>query len=276
MNSWTCRLLATCAAAIVSVVAAPSDAQEALRPRAEFWLVGSAAELDVPPLTATASEIEEVRIAVGRRSAVEIERARWWDVGGPAYRWNEVAIDEMLRAFMLVQLASRNLALLHAAIDDAVAASWIAKREVKRPRPSQVDPTIETVVPVPSSSSYPSDHAAAAAAAALVLTYVFPQRGNAFASRGEEAMRSRVLAGVEFPSDVEAGRAIGRKAAALAIERGRADGSNRQWTGTVPTGAGKWQGTNPLSPLAGEWRPWVLRDRKSTRLNSSHLGISYA
>jgi membrane-associated phospholipid phosphatase len=199
-----------------------------------------------------------VKAEIGRRSAIEIERARWWDVGGPAYRWNEIAVDEMLREFMVVFPASRNLALLHAAIDDAVAASWAAKQATQRPRPSQADPSIVTVVPVPTSSSYPSDHAAAAVAAAKVLTYAFPQRADFFASRAEEAIRSRVLAGVEYPSDAAAGRVVGEKAAALAIERGRADGSDRRWTGAVPVGPGHWQGSEPLAPLAGEWKPWVL------------------
>jgi membrane-associated phospholipid phosphatase len=111
---------------------------------------------------------------------------------------------------------------------------------------------------VPPSPSYPSDYAAAAAAASEVLGYIFPDRAGAFAAKAEEAMRSRLVAGVEYPSDVAAGRALGRKAAALAVARGKADGSDRKWTGSVPQGPGKWQGTDPIAPLAGTWRPWVL------------------
>jgi membrane-associated phospholipid phosphatase len=91
-----------------------------------------------------------------------------------------------------------------------------------------------------------------------VLGYFFPARAQAFAAQAEQAMRSRLVAGVEYPSDVAAGREIGRKAAALAIARGKADGSDAKWTGSVPQGPGSWRGENPIAPLAGTWRPWVL------------------
>jgi membrane-associated phospholipid phosphatase len=91
-----------------------------------------------------------------------------------------------------------------------------------------------------------------------VLGHLLPDQADTFADKAEEAMQSRVLAGVEYPSDVAAGRALGEKVAALAIERGRTDGSDAKWTGSVPQGPGKWQGTDPVAPLAGTWRPWVL------------------
>jgi hypothetical protein len=28
--------------------------------------------------------------------------------------------------------------------------------------------------------------------------------------------------------------------------------------GSVPEGPGKWTGTNPILPMAGTWKPWVL------------------
>jgi membrane-associated phospholipid phosphatase len=231
----------------------------ALQPTAEAWLAKSAADLGLPSSSApAASELSEVRALVNQRSAADVERILWWDVGGPAYRWNEIAIDEMLSNFVSSLPASRNLAVLHAAIDDAVAATWAAKQAAERPRPSHVDPSIATALAVPGSPSYPSDYAAAATAAAAVLGYLFPDRANTFAAKAEEAMRTRLLAGVEYPSDVAAGSAIGRKAAALAIARGKSDGSDRKWTGTVPQGPGKWQGSDPVAPLAGTWRPWVL------------------
>src|SRR5207244_4366164 len=29
-------------------------------------------------------------------------------------------------------------------------------------------------------------------------------------------------------------------------------------TGAIPTGAGIWNGTNPVEPLAGSWKPWLM------------------
>jgi membrane-associated phospholipid phosphatase len=227
--------------------------------RREGWLVESVTDLgSVPPPPQAEGEIGEVKALVAKRNTADIERALWWDVGGPAYRWNEIAIEEMLREFITTLPATRNLTLIHTAIDDAVGAAWTAKQAIKRPRPSQVDASIAPAISVPPSPSYPSDHAAAAAAASEVLGYIFPDRAVAFAAKAEEAMRTRLLAGVEYPSDLAAGRALGRKAAVLAVARGKADGSDRKWTGSVPQGSGKWQGSDPIAPLAGSWRPWVL------------------
>lgn len=225
----------------------------------EGWLVPSLAEFQVPPLPADHDgDLNEVKALAANRTTDDVERILWWNIGGPAYRWNQIAVDEMLEGFVTTLPATRSLTLLHAAIDDAVAATWATKREVKRPRPAQADPSISAVIPLPEGSSYPSDHAAAAAAAAGVLAYLFPDRAHAFAQMAEEAMRTRLLAGVEYPSDVVAGRALGEKMAALAIARGKADGTDRTWAGSVPQGAGKWQGDNPIAPLAGTWQPWVL------------------
>jgi len=42
--------------------------------------------------------------------------------------------------------------------------------------------------------------------------------------KAEEAARSRLIAGVNYPSDVAAGLALGRQVAALVITRGETDG----------------------------------------------------
>jgi len=127
-----------------------------------------------------------------------------------------------------------------------------------RRHPSEVDPHLSVVLANPRSPSYPSEHAAAAGAAAEVLSYVFPDRASLFSTYAEEATRSRLLAGVSYPSDIAAGLEIGRRLAAKVIERGKADGSDAQWTGSVPVGPGKWTGTNPVLPMTATWKPWVL------------------
>jgi hypothetical protein len=71
---------------------------------------------------------------------------------------------------------------------------------------------------------------------------MMPARAGTFAAQAEEAMKGRVLAGVEYPGDVAAGREIGRKVAALAIARGKADGSDAKWTGHGPDRPGQVAG----------------------------------
>jgi hypothetical protein len=81
--------------------------------------------------------------------------------------------------------------------------------------------------------------------ATAVLSYFFPNETNSFQSLAEEAARSRLYAGLQYPSDYFAGLELGRKVAAQVIDRAKADGSDTVWTGTVPTGKCMWVGTNP-------------------------------
>lgn len=243
-------------AVLVAALAVPPIAVCA----APGWLAESGAELrnGMPALKRPDAEIRELAAIVAKRTAGDVERARWWDAAPPAYRWNQIAVEEMLDAFVTTTPAIRNLALLHTAIDDAMAAAATGKPSHRRQRPSQLNGSIVPAVPVPASSSSASGHAAAAAAAADVLAHLLPARAAAFQAKAEEAMQSRLLAGAEYPSEVAAGRAIGRKAAALAIERAKSDGFDAKWSGSVPQGPGHWKGTTPIAPLAGTWKPWVL------------------
>ncbi len=259
MRSSRCLLGLVGAAVSILWSTMPPAAGPALVPSATGWLQPADGDPDVPaPPADTQRELAELAAIAAKRTHADVARARWWNVGGPAYRWNELAIDALLDDFVTLPLAARHLALLHAAIDDAVAVASAKQRVFRRPRPLDVDPAWTPVLAQPATGSYPSAFAAAAAAAGDVLGYLFPGRAKTFDTLAEEAARSRIVAGIEFPSDVAAGRAIGRAVAGLAIARGRADGSDAKWTGSVPGGEGRWRGQNPVAPAAATWRAWVL------------------
>ena len=245
--------------ALLCAGASAAGAEELSAKNWPMWLAsGPEAPRSSPPPADATEELRQLKELASHRTAADLDLMAWWDVGGPVYRWNQIANNELLNHGITVPMASRHLALLHAAMYDAVVIVWDSKIAYARPRPSQGDATLAVVLPVPSSPSYPSDFAAVATAAAEVLAYVFPDRADVIRGKAEEAMRARQLAGLEFPSDVAAGREIGTRIAALAIERGKIDGSDRKWTGTVPEGPGKWNGTNPISPTMGTWKTWVL------------------
>ncbi|TXL81985.1 phosphatase PAP2 family protein [Vineibacter terrae] len=254
----------TLALALPTAASRAAGKSEPVEPRAgswKTWVVRSGAELSPlasPDAAATGREITQLKELTGKRDAAAKDLIAWWDTGAPSYRWHEIALAETLRANMGGAPAARLLALVHVAIYDAMVATWASKYAHGRKRPSEVDATLSTVLPNPPSPSYPSGHAAAAGAAAAVLSYVFPDRAQMFAQKAEEAGRSRMLGGVNYPSDVAAGFDLGRRVAALVIERGKADGSDAKWTGTVPSGADKWFGTNPLGPAFGTWKTWIL------------------
>lgn len=152
----------------------------------------------------------------------------------------------------------RLLALVNVAVYDALIAAWDAKYAYNRPHPGETDTSFAPVFANPASPSYPSEHAVAAGAASAILAYVYPDDAQSFTDQANAAARSRLLAGVHFPSDVQAGLDLGRAVANRVIERAKGDGSDAKWTGSVPAEPGHWNGTNPMEPLAGTWKPWVL------------------
>ena len=225
------------------------------------WVIDSGPQFRVPPppdRAVTEKELGELAQLAAARDPAALDRVAYWDTGAPSYRWSEIAVAEYLKNGSNWLVAARNLALMHIAIYDAMVAAWDSKYAYKRPRPNEVKTGLTTVVANPLSPSYPAEHAVAAGAASEVLAYVFPDRAAFFREKAEEAARSRVTAGVNYPSDVAAGLALGGKVAALVITRGKSDGTDAKWTGSVPVGPGKWTGTNPILPMAGTWKPWVL------------------
>jgi membrane-associated phospholipid phosphatase len=242
-----------CATLATTLLAAPASANDgAPAPRGEGWLVKSYKDLQ-PSVTRPNGRNEQaaLKALAAKRTAADVARIRWWATGGPAYRWNEIILGEMQESFVTLPMSARHLALFHTAIDDAVAAAAHSNGA----RSDELDAALRAA---PRSSLAPSQHAAAATAAAAVLGYLFPVRAEKYSAMAEEAMQMRLTGGMEYPSDVAAGRMIGGRIGALAIERGKADRSDAKWTGSVPQGPGRWQGGNPIAPMAATWQPWVL------------------
>ncbi len=253
---------ALAAAAALLLPAAAAHASSVPTPRAEGWLVKSFDQVQAPmPAKDLQAERTALKAITAKRTASDIARFRWWSTGGPAYRWNEMLLEEMQDGFVTLPMSVRHLALFHAAIDDAIAATRYRRSGNEQ---LGIDDALNANISASRSMS-PSDYAAAAVAASEVLAYFFPARTDYYAAKAEEATQVRLLAGAELPQAVAAGRAIGRKVAALAIERGKSDGSDMKWSGSVPEGPGLWKGANPVAPLAGTWKSWTLSNAAEFR-----------
>jgi membrane-associated phospholipid phosphatase len=242
-----------------AATSAPADRVEPEAGGWRTWVLESGAELrpPAPPdRTTTRSEIVQLRALAEQRDAAALDQVSYWDTGAPGYRWNEIAITQGLKEGIAIAVY-RVLALVNVAIYDATVAAWDAKYVYNRPRPSEADPSLTTVLANPSTPSDPSEHAAAAGAASSVLAYLFPNDAQSFMDQADMAGQSRLIAGVDYPSDVAAGLDLGRAVAARVIERARTDGSGIPWTGPMPTGPGIWYG-GPLLPGMGNWKTWVL------------------
>ena len=245
-----------------------------IEPRAgtwKTWVLKSGSELRLPPppdASATSREIQEIRALAGRRDTAVIERIRYWDFSSPSYRWNEMLTDTAAPQNFGAGggLGIRAFAMLNVAIHDALIAAWDSKYAYNRRRPSETDRKFPNALPAPRSPSYPCEYSVAAGAGSAVLSHLFPTEANRFAEAAEEAARSRVMAGVVYPSDTRAGLDLGRSVAARVIEYLKFDGT--KWAGTVPVGPGLWVGNNPGGVGDVGWRLFVLSSASQFRPDS--------
>jgi hypothetical protein len=240
------------------------------------WVLTSGSQLRVPAppdSAATTSEIGALKALAAQRDATALQTIAYWDAGAPGYRWDLITRDELAKhgVVMASAASSRQLSLVDVAIYDATIAAWDSKYAYMRLRPSAFDSTLDTVIANPDSPAYPSEHATVAGAASAVLAYLFPDDADQITAMAEEAARSRVLAGVQYPSDTAAGLDLGRRVAAVVVERGRHDGSEVPWSGTVPSDPNRWNldgypdGTVPVTPNFGSFKPWVLESGSQVR-----------
>jgi acid phosphatase (class A) len=109
--------------------------------------------------------------------------------------------------------------LLRRTLLDAGLSTYAAKDSYNRKRPFVVKADAScTPAEEPAltkDGSYPSGHAALGWAWALVLSEVAPERANALLARGLAFGQSRVICGVHWQSDVDAGRVMGSAAVAV-------------------------------------------------------------
>lgn len=266
-------LLLTCISLLAGVptTASAQTPTGQIEPRAGTWKPwvlksGSELRLPAPPnAQATASESEELRALAGRRDAAALERIRYWDFSSPAYRWNEMLTDTAAPQNFGAGggLGIRAFAMLNVAINDALIAAWDSKYAYNRRRPSDADRKLASAVPLPQSPSYPCEYSVAAGAGSTVLAHLFPTESKRFADAAEEVARSRVVAGVAYPSDTRAGLDLGKAVAARVIEYLKSDG--KKWEGTVPVGSGLWVGSNPGGVDDVAWKLFVLSSANQFR-----------
>ncbi|MGH9195725.1 MAG: phosphatase PAP2 family protein, partial [Acidimicrobiia bacterium] len=176
--------------------------------------------------------------------------------------------------------AARDLAILHTGLYDAMVASYDTKRanrDLTRPAPEVLEPKLKPTLKSPKSTYVPVQ-ATMAGAAEKLLAFLNPSSDPAvFEAMADEAVESRLWAGVAYRSDVESARLLGNQVAAAVIEHVKTDNSTavgfiepRPSAGqerAVASGDGdtekQWQPTpstfeSPVGGPVGMWRPWVI------------------
>jgi acid phosphatase (class A) len=134
----------------------------------------------------------------------------------------------LLSAAAGADLESPAFARTRALCEDLAAALRAVTGPLKdhfaRPRPYLTLPEVQPVVTRPFGRSYPSEHASWGVSQAMLLAELQPGRRGALLDRGRQIGYDRVLGGVHYPSDVQAGQKLG----AFLAEAWLADPAHRQ------------------------------------------------
>jgi len=226
----------------------------------ETWLLDKPGniKIDAPPTgSQTKAELAILKRESGRLDAAKLAQIKYWDAGAPAYRWNQIS-PELLTAKPALMLRFP-AAWMNLAIYDATILAWKEKAKYKRERPGKADPSLKPAIEAPLTYSYPCEHTVTAAAAANVLAYFFPEKADSILQLAHAASKSRVDAGVQYPSDAEAGWKLGEQVAKEVIEKAKNDGSATVWNGEVNKDTKKWTGNYPVGITLASYVPIVIR-----------------
>ena len=180
----------------------------------------SAAWLPPPPASGSAAFEADVEVHRATRALRDSPR---WQVAARDARLKFPAATESFACALGLPISEAETpdlyALLRRTLVDAGQATSGAKAKYQRPRPFEVNED-STCTPgdektLRGNGSYPSGHAAAGWAWALILAELAPDRSVTILQRGLDFGASRVICGVHWQSDVDAGRTV----AAVAVAR---------------------------------------------------------
>jgi len=158
-----------------------------------------------PPAVGSPAALQEIDLILQKQAActpeelVRIKRE---------VHLNVYLFDNVLGPWFTAKNLPRTAALFHS-VD---ATEWpiveAAKKYWSRPRPPMQDKRVHPPIDLPGNASYPSGHSTLSTLDALILVELAPDLKDAILARGRQIGDDRVIAGVHFPSDVEAGRTL--------------------------------------------------------------------
>lgn len=195
------------------------------------------------------AELAALKTASSSATADQKNAVKYWSAGG-TIRWNEIARDLAAQyniapnynadgtypvpdaanplayprfPFCNPPYAARAFALLSVAQYDALVATYKFKKQYNRPAPYKTDATITPSVPKSDLAAYPSEDAVIAAASRELLKFLFPGEVPLLEAKATEHKNSRLWAGANVQSDIDAGEILGKAVAAKIIAYAKAD-----------------------------------------------------
>lgn len=213
------------------------------------WLIASGKDYRLPPPPPPKGEIGEVLSRQKNLDSATRAHILYWNAGPPSYRW-ESMMDGLWMSDALNNGIMANT-LMSVAVYDATIAAWDTKYAYKRSRPYEADSRVKTLAPQPESPSYPCEYSVAAGVAYAIIAHFFPSKADSALQMAQQAMASRIAAGVAFPSDTRAGFELGKRIAEKEMELTKNFLDKSPWDGKVPDRPGLWKGKFAMLANAG-------------------------
>lgn len=261
-------------------------------------------EFSVPAPSATTTpdyiaQINEIKSLQQNLTAEEKRIVKYWSAGA-VLRWNEILRELVAKhnlppyqnaddtypfpsannplaypqfPFSNPPYAARAYAYVSAAQYDALVAAYYYKKLYNRAAPYIADATVNALIPKADLPSYPSEAAVIAGVNTEMLKLLFPGDQDFIQQKAEEHKRSRIIAGANVRSDIEAGEALGKQVAQKFVTRARGDragaavGTPAQWvkleTDCIARGETPWYSLEtpkrpPMLPFFGNVKAFLF------------------
>lgn len=190
------------------------------------------ADRPAPPPAVGSAEFEtaldELRDMSKNRTREQFRIATYWADGTGTYtppgHWNRKAAETIYEKQLNEIRTARVMALANTAMHDAGVVCWDTKYYYMLPRPSEVDPNIETCTGIPNFPAYTSGHSTYSGAGSEILSYLFPDKQSEYQAMALEAAESRIYGCIHYRFDSEVGLASGKKVGQYAVQRAQTDG----------------------------------------------------
>ena len=231
--------------------------ETSLDARAGTWktyVLANGSELNVPAPAASNSseyqaELAELKTKMAAATNEQQELARQWG-GNGVLHWQSIARELAAQynvppnyneagtyplpdannplayprfPFANPPYASRAFALLAVAQYDALVTTWHYKFQYNRLAPYKADGSIQALIPTNDLPAYPSEDAVVAAASREVLKFLFPGEKPLLDAQSTEHKNSRLWAGANVQSDLDAGDSLGAAVARRIIAYAKTD-----------------------------------------------------
>jgi len=162
--------------------------------------------------TAAQQDLDAVLLAQAARTPDSVAAAKA-DALVSVFRFADVLGPEFTS-----ERLPRTATLFKSAGQDATVIGRRAKDYWQRSRPYRFSDRVTSILDVTTGGSYPSGHAMYGCMTAVLLGVMVPEQRTALLERGTVYARNRVVGGVHYPTDVEAGCTGGKIIAALLLQ----------------------------------------------------------